>query len=67
MNFGGKTYDTQFTTRTGEKRKYFIHDMHKLALGVTFTQMTAKNGIKNMERYQWQLCIRNIHNWKTLK
>ena len=45
MNFGGKTYDNQLTTRTGEKKKYFMNDMHKLAMDVTFTQMTAKKGI----------------------
>ena len=33
MKFVGKTYDMQFTTRTGEKEKYFMHDM------------TAKKGI----------------------
>ena len=27
-----------------------MHDMHKLAIDVTFTQMTAKKGIKNMDR-----------------
>ena len=42
MKFGGKTYDAQLTTSTGEKKKYFMHDMHKLAVDVTFTQMTAK-------------------------
>ena len=46
MKFGGKTYDTKFTTRTGEKKKYFMHDMHKLAVDVTFTQMTTKKGIQ---------------------
>ena len=46
MKFGGKTYNTLFSTSTGEKKKYFMHDMHKLAVDVTFTQMTAKKGIK---------------------
>ena len=46
QKFGGKTYDNQFTTITGEKKKYFMHDMHKLAVDVTSTQMTAKKGIK---------------------
>ena len=36
MKFGGKKYDTQFT-RTVKKKKYFIHDMQKLAVDVTFT------------------------------
>ena len=27
MNLGGKTYDTQFTTRTRQKKKDFMHDM----------------------------------------
>ena len=46
MKFGGGKYDTQFTTSTREKKKYFMHDMHKLAVDVTFTQITAKRGIK---------------------
>ena len=46
MKFGGGKYDTQFTTSTREKKKYFIHDMHKLAVDVTFTQMKAMKGIK---------------------
>ena len=46
MKFGGKIYDTQFTTSTGEKRKYFMHDMHKIAVDMTFAQMTDKKGIK---------------------
>ena len=45
MNFRGNKYDTQFTI-TGNKRKYYMHDMHKIAVGVRFTQMTSKNGIK---------------------
>ena len=28
------------------KRKIFMHDMHKLAVDVTFTQIAAKKGIK---------------------
>ena len=62
MKFGGKTYDTQFTTSTREKKQYFLHDMQKLAVDVTFTQMMANKEIKNMEKDQWQPCIRNIHN-----
>ena len=46
INFGGKTYDTQFTISTGEKNKYFMHDMHKPAVDVVFAQMTAKKCIK---------------------
>ena len=46
MKFGGKKYDTQFT-RTGKKKNYFIHDMHKLAVNVIFTQITDKKGGKN--------------------
>ena len=46
MKFEGKTYDTQFTTSTGEKKQYFIYNMHKLAADVTFTLMTAKKDIK---------------------
>ena len=42
----GEGYNIQFTTSTGEKKKYFMHYMHKLAVYVTFTQMTAKKGIK---------------------
>ena len=42
-----------------------MYDMHKLAVDVTFTQMTAKEGIKNMEIERWQPCIMNINNWKT--
>ena len=41
-----KPYDTQFTPSTGEMKKYFMHDMHKLAVDATFTQMTAKKGIQ---------------------
>ena len=36
-NFGGKKYDTQFTS-TGNRKTYFMHDMHKIAMDVTFTQ-----------------------------
>ena len=36
MKFGGKTCDTQFTTSTGEKKKYFMLDMHKPSVDVTF-------------------------------
>ena len=60
MKFGGKIYDTQFTTRTGEKKNYFIHNMHKLAVYVIFTQMMDKKSIKNMEIERWHKCIRNI-------
>ena len=45
MNYGGKKYDTQFTS-TGKKKKYFMHDMHKLSVGVTFTHITSKKGFK---------------------
>ena len=45
MKFGGKKYDTQFT-RTGNKRKYFMHGIHKLSVDVAFTHMTAKKGTK---------------------
>ena len=35
----------------GRRKKYFMHDMHKLAVDVTFTQMTAKKVInKHGER-----------------
>ena len=46
MKFGGKTYDNQFTTSTEENKKDFMHDMHKLAVDMTFTQTTAKKSIK---------------------
>ena len=46
MKFGGNKYGTQFTNITGEKKKYFIHDMHKLDVDVTFNQMTATKVIK---------------------
>ena len=29
MKFGGKTYDTPFTTITEKKKIYFMHDMQK--------------------------------------
>ena len=45
MKFGGKNYDTQFTS-TGKKRKDFMHAMHKLTVDVAFTQMTSRKGIK---------------------
>ena len=50
MKFWGETYDTQFTTSAREKKKYFMHDMHKLAVGVKFTQITAKKSNKNHEK-----------------
>ena len=46
MKFGGKTYDTQLTTSTGDGEKYFMHDIHKLAVDVTFKHMTTKKGIR---------------------
>ena len=46
MKFGGNKYDTQLTS-TRKRNKYFMHDMHKLAVDVKFTHMKAKNGIKN--------------------
>ena len=51
MNFAGKTYYTQFATSTDDKKIYFMHDMHKLTVDVTFTLMIYKNGItKHGER-----------------
>ena len=47
MKFGGKTYDTKFANSTGKKKKYFMHDMHKLSVDVTFIHMTFKKGTKN--------------------
>ena len=50
MNLGGNKYDTQFTS-LWKKRKYFMHEMKKLGVDVTFTQMTANKGInKHVER-----------------
>ena len=46
MKFGGKKYNNQFTS-TSKKRKYFMHDMHKIDVDVTFKHMTANKGIKN--------------------
>ena len=46
MKFLGKKYETQLTS-TGKKRKYFMHSMQKLAVDVTFAQMTANKGIKS--------------------
>ena len=46
MKFVGKKYDTQFTS-TKKKKKYFMHEMHKLAMDMTFTHMTSKKDIKN--------------------
>ena len=65
MKFGGEIYDTQFTTRTGKKENNVMYDMHKLAVDVTFNQMTTKKDIKNMDKERWSPCIINIHNWKT--
>ena len=45
IKFGVKKYDTQFII-TG-KKKTFMHDMHKLAVDVTFIQVTDKKGINN--------------------
>ena len=45
MKFGGKNYDTQFTS-TGKKRKDFMHAMQKLPVDAVFTQMTSRKGIK---------------------
>ena len=53
MNFRGGKYDTQFSTSTGERKKYFMHDMHKLVVDVTFTQMTAKKGINKHGERDW--------------
>ena len=47
MKFGGGKYDTQFATSTGQKKTYFMHDIHKISVDVKLTQMTAKKGIKN--------------------
>ena len=47
FKFGGETYYTQFIISTREKKKYFIHEIHKLAVDVAFTQMMSKKGIKN--------------------
>ena len=44
MKFGGSKYDTQFTS-TGNKILFF-NDMQKLAVYVTFKQMTPRKGIK---------------------
>ena len=46
MKFVGNTCRIQFTS-TGKKRKYFMNDMQKLAVDVTFTHMTDNKGIKN--------------------
>ena len=46
MKYREKTYDTQFTNSTGKSKNCIMHDMHKLAVDVTFTQMTVKKGIK---------------------
>ena len=45
VKFGGKKYDIQFT-RTGKKKINFMHDMHKLAVDVTFIQMISKKVTK---------------------
>ena len=45
MKFGGNKYDTQLTS-TGKRNKYFMHDMHKLAVDVTFIQMISKKVTK---------------------
>ena len=36
MNFWGNKYNTQFT-RTGKKKKQFMHDMHRLSLDLVPT------------------------------
>ena len=51
MKFGGKKYDTQFTS-TGNMRKYFMHDMHKLYVDVTFKHMTSKKGINKQREIE---------------
>ena len=62
VNFGGKKYDTQFTS-TEKKKTCFMHYMHKLAVDVTFAHMTAKKGIKKYgDRKWWSPCISNTHN-----
>ena len=43
MKFGGYKHDTQFT-RTGNRKKEFMHEMHKLDVYVTFKLTTAKKG-----------------------
>ena len=43
MKFGRKKYGTHLINTEGKKE--FMHDMHKIFLDATFTQMTAKKGI----------------------
>ena len=45
MKFGGKKYDTQLTI-TEKKKKYFMRNMHKLAVDVKFTQIITNRCIK---------------------
>ena len=37
----------QFNASTGENKKYFIYDMHKLAVDATFTHMKYKEVINS--------------------
>ena len=46
MKFRGDKYDTQFAS-TGNKKIYFMRDMHKLAVNFISTQTTANKGINN--------------------
>ena len=52
MKFAGNKYYIQFTS-TGEKIKDFMHDIHKLSVKLTITQMTAKKDSKNHGEREW--------------
>ena len=49
MKFYGKKYGTQFISIEEREKEYF-HDMHKIDVDATFTQMKAKKGIKRHKK-----------------
>ena len=46
LSLEGKHMKLNSPPALGKGKKYFMRDMQKLAVDVTFTQMTAKKGIK---------------------
>ena len=50
MKFGRKKYGTQFINTEGKKK--FMHDVHKLVVDATFTQMTREISAMYMEYTQ---------------
>ena len=45
MKFVGNKYGTQYIS-TEKEKKQFVHDIHKIAVDVPYTQVKAKKEIK---------------------